>query len=550
MTDTDFEPNFQLLFEATPSPLLVLDPEFHIIAVNEAYVDATMTVREEIIGRHIFDVFPDNPDDPEATGERNLGTSLETVRRTREPDTMAVQKHDIQRPDGSFEVRYWSPKNVPVLDEKGELHAIIHRVEDITEVIELKEQGGELESQVTELEAELYERSQEIQHGKQRLEEAYAKLVETEEQIRLENRRKDEFLAMLSHEIRNPMAAISAAASLLAEDAPRAQMDDALATIERQVRHMKQLVDDLIDVSRIMQDRIDLQRKSCRLADLLEDSLDATRGKFDERDQRVEASMTTEPVVVKADPTRLVQVFTNLLDNASKYGSEGGQIRLEAEYDDGEAVVRVIDDGIGIDAELLPHVFDRFKQADTSLERSEGGIGLGLTLVDALVDMHGGSVRVESEGRGQGSTFEVRLPASLGDQDTPETDEPVSQTTVSHRILLVDDNAGLLESLRRLLELDNHEVETAEDGEEAIKAATAFKPDIAVVDIGLPGLDGYAVAERLRQLDATREANLYAMTGYGRENDRRLSEEAGFDKHLVKPVDPTELRRLVNETGD
>ncbi len=542
-------PNFRVLFEATPSPFLVLDLELVIIAVNNAYLEATMTDRDEICGRHIFEVFPDNPDDPRATGERNLGTSLEKVRRDEVADTVGVQKYDIRRPDGSFEVRYWSPKNVPVFDDDGELYAIIHRVEDVTEMVTIKEQGDELESQVTALEAELYERSRELKDNKMRLQEAYQKLVATKEQILRENQRKDEFLAMLSHELRNPMAAISVAANLLAERPGRAETAEAVATIERQVRQMQAMADDLLDVSRIVEQRIELDEESVSIIEVLGDAIDAVAGKLEDRGQEIECSIDDESVRVHGDPARLVQVFTNLLDNASKYGEEEGEIRVEVTCANEQVVVRVIDNGIGIASEMLPHVFDRFVQADTSLERSEGGLGLGLTLVRQLVRMHGGRVEVESEGPGTGSVFIVSLPASSEDEPSPRRSDGPTGESESRRVMLVEDNVDLVRTLRTLLELDDHEVAVAGDGEEAVTTAAQFDPDIAFVDIGLPRCDGYTVAERLREHETTCDTKLVAMTGYGRDDDRRRSDQAGFDKHLVKPVDPSELRELVQETG-
>ncbi len=544
---SDSAVDFGLVFRSTPAPYLILDPAFKIIAVNEAYLEATMTERDEIVGRHIFEVFPDNPDESGPTGVSNLRASLEAVRHELQPDSMAVQKYDIPRPDGSFEVRYWSPRNTPVIDNHGELYAIIHRVEDVTDLMRLEAHEGALKSHVTELEAELYERGQEIQRKKKRIEKAYEQLAKKDEQLRHENRLKDEFLAMLSHELRNPMAAIAMATQVLQSDAEAAARDDALEIVTRQVEHMRRMSDDLLDVSRLMNHQVQMRDEHVPLADIIDDALDAVRDRVKRENQHIELSMPDESVVLRGDSTRLVQVFTNLLDNASKYSPEGSRIWVDVAVEQDEAVVEVRDEGVGIAPDLLPHIFDLFEQADATLDRTQGGLGLGLTIVDRLVDLHGGTVEAYSEGPDRGSRFVVRLPARRSPADLADDDVADGSASPPQRVLLVDDNRDFANSLSLLVEQDGHQVELAYDGETAVASAASFEPDVVLLDIGLPVMDGYEVAGRLRELPQTRDAVIIALSGYGRHEDLQNSRRAGIDHHLVKPVDIAELRRLIGQ---
>ncbi|QDG49506.1 response regulator [Persicimonas caeni] len=534
--------NFRRLFESAPEPYLVLDPDFTIVAVNDAYLEATLTERDAIVGRHIFDVFPDNPDDPEATGVANLRASLETVRRDKVADTVAVQKYDIRRPDGSFETRYWSPRNSPVFDDDGELCEIIHRVEDVTELMRLKEKENSLESSVTEMEAELYDRSQEIQRKNRRLEEMA-------ELARRESRNKDQFLAMLGHELRNPMAAISTATYVLKDardqQAPNERLDWGLDIIERQLKHLSRLVNDLLDVARINEGRIELQREPVQINEIVRGALEIARPLINKRNQSLDIFLSDEPATVIGDTTRLTQVVSNLLNNASKYTPKGGHIAVGAGVENGLLFVEVTDNGKGIDAELLPHVFDMFRQAEVSIDRSQGGLGLGLTLVKKLVEMHDGTVQASSEGEGRGSRFVVHLPlASEASTPLDKTagDEPTGR---AQRVLVVDDNTDAAASLAMLLRVDGHQVEVAQDGDEAVDLAESFSPQVVLLDIALPDYDGYEVAHRLRQHTSANSLSLVAVTGYDDASDRRKSDEAGFAYHLVKPINHKRLRQVL-----
>jgi signal transduction histidine kinase/CheY-like chemotaxis protein len=385
-----------------------------------------------------------------------------------------------------------------------------------------------------------------------RISERTMELARANEALCEADRRKDDFLAMLAHELRNPLAPVRNALQLLkmpglgAEDARRAR-----DMMDRQVRHMVRLVDDLLEVSRILRGKIELRKERVDLATVVARAVETAQPTIDAQGQELHVSMPEEPIPLEADLVRLAQVFCNLLVNAAKYTNKAGRIWLMAERSGGEAVIRVRDSGIGIAPELLPRIFDLFIQADRSLARTQGGLGLGLTLVRRLVQMHGGSVTATSPGVGQGSEFMVRLPALA--EGVPEesagAEEPVRAAEVRRRVLVVDDNVDAAESTAVLLRFSGHEIAVAHDGHAALQAVRDFRPEIVLLDIGLPGMSGYDVARALRALPECRGMVLAAVTGYGQEEDRRRSREAGFDYHLTKPLAPSALAEVIVSTG-
>jgi signal transduction histidine kinase/DNA-binding response OmpR family regulator len=363
--------------------------------------------------------------------------------------------------------------------------------------------------------------------------------------IRENDLKKDEFLAMLAHELRNPLAPIRSGLELLeAGGADRATV----APMRRQVEHLVRLVDDLLDVSRITRGTIDLQRHSTDLRRAAATAVETSRPLIDAHEQTLQVSLPDDPLIISGDPVRLTQVLTNLLNNASRYTPNGGHISLSAQREGDEIVLRVVDTGAGVARDMLPKIFELFVQADRSLDRAKGGLGIGLTLVRRLVEMHNGRVQAFSEGPGLGSEFVVRLPIC----DEPlepdvANDDPIIETErgMPRRILIVDDNVDAATTLGMLLRLDGHNIRFAHDGQAAVDAAAEFSPDVVLLDIGLPKLDGYEVARRLRARPETEEALLVAVSGYGQEEDRRRSKEAGFDHHLTKPVDFSVLRQVL-----
>lgn len=354
------------------------------------------------------------------------------------------------------------------------------------------------------------------------------------------HRRKDEFLAMLSHELRNPLAPITNAVQLLElqKNSETKLQRQARTIIERQVGQLTRLIDDLLEVSRITTGRIHLQQERVGLNSVVERALETARPLMDKRKHQLQVSLSLHPIWLHADAARLEQVVVNLLTNAAKYTAEGGDISISVQREGDEAVLRVQDSGVGIAPELLPHIFDLFTQAERSLDRSEGGLGIGLCLVQRLLEMHGGRVEVSSE-LGKGSEFVVRLPVMV----TPEMQPPLTfkdsaeLTGRSLRVLVVDDNVDAAQSLALLLEESGHDVQTTYDGPTALEVALAFRPNVVLLDIGLPGLDGFEVAKRLRQDPDLKNIVLVAMTGYGQVTDKLRSHNAGFDHHLVKPAD-------------
>jgi PAS domain S-box-containing protein len=373
------------------------------------------------------------------------------------------------------------------------------------------------------------------------------------------DRRKDEFLATLAHELRNPLAPLRNALHLakLADPNPIPDVKRARDVMDRQIEHLIRLVDDLLDMSRINRGKVRLRKERVDLADVVARAVESSRPAIDERKHTLEISLPEEPILLEADAVRLAQVFLNLLTNASKYTPVGGLIRLSAEIGsaDGiapprrEVVVRVRDTGMGIAAELLPKVFDLFTQAERSLDRADGGLGVGLSLVRQLTELHGGTVTATSEGHGRGSEFSVRLPMAQGAApavpSAARTTSDVAARSFNCRVLVVDDNRDSADSLALLLRLMGHDVRTAHDGRLAVEVAAAYCPQIVFLDIGLPGLNGLEVCQRLRGTRDMNKAVIVAVTGYGQDEDKRRSKEAGFDAHLIKPIDMSTLQTMM-----
>jgi PAS domain S-box-containing protein len=380
---------------------------------------------------------------------------------------------------------------------------------------------------------------------RRRLEDDLRKLATDLSEV---DRRKNEFLATLAHELRNPLAPLSNVLEVLKRHNTQ---DDTLRlgfdTMERQLAQLVRLVDDLLDLNRITHNRIELRRSQVELGSVIRQAIQASQPLAEAAGHQIEVIPSPDPIHLHADPVRLTQVFGNLLNNSCKYTMPGGKIQVRTERDGDQAVITVQDTGIGIPRDKLDSIFDMFTQVDRSLERSQGGLGIGLTLVRRLVELHGGSAEARSAGEGQGSEFVVRLPIAIGAGDTA-----VSAPSAAHgarlprRILIVDDNEDSAESLALLLEMTGHETHTAHDGETALHNAEKLRPHVMLLDIGLPTLNGHEVCRRIRQQSWGQQMVLIALTGWGQEEDRRRSEEAGFDGHLVKPVNHSRLAALLD----
>lgn len=366
------------------------------------------------------------------------------------------------------------------------------------------------------------------------------------------DRQKNEFLSMLAHELRNPLAPIRNAAEVIhLRSAAQPDVARAREMIDRQIAHMVRLVDDLLDVSRITRGKIHLKPTDVDLGVLLEHVIEGVKPTVKAAEHVLTVELPAERIRVHGDPDRLAQVFTNLLNNAVKYTPPGGRISVTLERSGNEAVVRIRDTGIGIPPSMLSSVFELFTQVDRSLDRAKGGLGLGLTLVQRLVSLHGGTVSAHSDGLDRGSIFSVRFPAisvetPVPPATTPHPVAPSSGKTLKRAILLVDDNVDAAESMAVLLQISGHDVRLAHDGPTALAVALEHPPDVVVLDIGLPGMDGYEVARRLRSEPATRGAILVAVTGYGRDEDRQRAIAAGFDHHLTKPAEYTAVLNLIH----
>jgi len=380
-------------------------------------------------------------------------------------------------------------------------------------------------------------------------EKALNELRLAEAQLTQADHRKNEFLATLAHELRNPLSPISNALQIMRSDPTGDKAPNLLAMMDRQVTHLVRLIDDLLDVSRISQGKIDLRRENITLQSAIQDALDASRPLIDSSAHTLVLDVPEKLLWLHADSTRVSQIVSNLLNNAAKYSPHGSCITLAARVDNGEAVLSVSDTGLGIPSDMLPQIFDLFTQVDRTLARSQGGLGIGLALVKQLLEMHGGKIEAMSAGLNQGSRFTIRLPlaivavesnAAMQENTTPPVDAAL-------RVLVVDDNAPSAQTIGWMLEMDSHEPRLAHNAREALLAAGEFLPDAILLDIGLPDMDGYDLCRELRKDPRFENTLIIAQTGWGQAKDRQLAAEAGFDHHLVKPFSVNELSALLNK---
>jgi PAS domain S-box-containing protein len=493
------EARLRIILDNAPAMVYVVDREHRFMFINRRWKKVFNLTNEQVAGRSFYDFFPKQVADDFATNnckvlEANTALELEEV---------------VPQADG--EHTYISSK-VPLFDASGVSYAVCGISVDITE------------------------RKRAVQV------------------LRDADRRKDEFLATLAHELRNPLAPIRNAVKILqAKGPPTQELVWARGVIDRQLQFMSRLLEDLLDVSRISRNSLQLRMERIDLAAAIEAAVETSRPVIDAGQHELTVVLPLEPVCLEADLVRLAEIFANLLNNAAKYTEAGGRISLAAKRCGSEVVVSVKDNGIGINADMLPRVFEIFTQSKGSLERSQGGLGIGLSLVKGLVELHGGSIECRSDGAGRGSEFIVRLPvasespipAKAGMREDDGQNSAGKKSVVKRRVLIADDNRDAADSLSMLLKLSGHEVKTGYDGEQALEVAEAMRPEVVLLDIGMPKLNGYEVCRRIRKEAWGKDILLIALTGWGQEEDRRRTDEAGFNEHMVKPVDPTQLVQLL-----
>ncbi len=398
---------------------------------------------------------------------------------------------------------------------------------------------------------EVERRAKALEESNRSLEIEMTERQAAENALRLADRRKDEFLATLAHELRNPLAPVLNSLKILRLSRDPHALENAQMIMERQLNHMVRLVDDLLDVSRITTGKLTISRRLVDIRSVMNDAVEASRTFIDTRSHKLEVELPSETVYVDADPVRLAQVFSNLLNNAAKYTNPGGVITFAAAIEDGEIVVSVADNGIGIESGMLNEIFEMFTQVDNTLERVHAGLGVGLALSRRLVELHGGRLHATSKGSGKGSIFSVHL--GIAPQVAPSVESGNAEATVpgvTRSILLVDDNIDFIATMENLLKLLGHEVKVAHDGATALRVAAEFAPEFIFMDIGMPGLNGYDVARMLRQRPEMENAVLVAVTGWGGEKDRQMSRNAGFNFHLIKPVELSEILKVLEMNTD
>ena len=497
-----------LLLKAPVATALFRGPDHVFELANERFL-RMVNRSSDVVGRPYREGFPEVVGTP-------LAATLDHVYRTGEPFSTGEMLVRLDRQgDGTLQEGFFTFNIEPLRDEKGRVYGMMAVAVEITEQVNARRS---------------VERTQKEREG----------LLH---ELEAANRAKDEFLAMLGHELRNPLSPIVTALSLMKRrsDGRTTREQD---IIERQVGHLVRLVDDLLDVSKITRGKITLRREPVEMADVVAKAMEMSGDLLEQRRHRLTIDVPPRGLLVDGDPVRLAQVVANLLTNAARYTEPGGVVSVRAVRDARDAVLVVKDTGVGIAPEMLPHIFDLFVQGQQSADRKEGGLGLGLALVRSLVALHGGTVVARSEGAGKGSEFEIRLPAAAriaeGDVARPPT-VPGS----AKRVLVVDDNVDSAEMLGELLREAGHDVAVAHDGPAALGIVEGFAPDVALLDIGLPVMDGYELGKRVHEFPNGSRCRLIALTGYGHEHDRDQSKASGFEAHLVKPVDPDRVLGVV-----
>jgi len=546
-------PDFRALFESAPGLYLVLTPDLNIVAVSDAYLRATMTMREGILGRGIFDVFPDNPNDPAATGVRNLRTSLERVLHDKISDTMAVQKYDIRKPEsegGEFEERYWSPVNSPVFGPDKEVSYIIHRVEDVTEFVRLKQQGieqqklaQELRTHAGHMEAEVFLRAKEVQEANRRLETTNQELVRAKEEAERGSRFKDQFLSTMSHELRTPMNAILGFSELLTEER-YGSLNDRQRRYVNHIRsggqHLLKLINDILDLSKIEAGRMELTIEYVEVEQTIVEVLDSVRPLAEKKSQTLVHGEETG-LAVRADATRFRQVLMNLLANAIKFTPEGGRIEVSARRVDDEVRAEVCDSGPGIPPEEQKRIFEAFYRLQQRGEAPEG-TGLGLAITKRLVELQAGQLGLESQ-PGQGSCFWFSLPsAGLSRKKRPAPARGAVAAPAAQRIVVVEDDRSTAQLIQAQLSAAGFETQVCLDPRRALDMVAAFQPQVVTLDLLMKPVNGWEILLELKNDIRTKDIPVIVLTVVDQPG---MGITLGADEFLVKPVDKEVLLKGV-----
>lgn len=553
MVDDGDRLDYRRLFEASPSPYLIMTADFVIVTVNRAYAEATMTDPDTVAGRPMFEVFPDNPADPDADGVANLRRSLQTVVHTGAADAMALQRYDIRDPAGGFVERYWSPVNTPVLDTEGRVAFIIHRVQDVTDLVTLRRErqeqrqaAAQLQTRVEQMEADLFSRARQVQDANRQLRELNAQLAATSAALSAQQKAKDQFIATLSHELRNPLAAVRAALDLLALDLPD---HPALAVLGRQAATLTRMTDDLLDAARAAGGRLYVNRRPTDLRPIVQAAARDAVAAHPHAGNPLRCTVPATPVVVDGDPVRLAQLLTNLLDNAYRHGGPAAAITVDLTADPVTAQLRVHDTGAGFDPQSTNQLFDAFARTAVPGAGGAGGLGLGLAVVRGIAERHDGTVTARSDGPGRGASFTVRIPLTHVPTATATRERPAARPPL--RILIIDDNDDLARTYQALLTHrgDDVRVETTAAG--GLAAIRHDRFDLILCDLALGGdLDGYEITRRLRRSPAHRNTRIVAVSGFSQDSDRDRAQAAGFDAHLAKPLHLDDLDRLLEKWSD
>ena len=494
--------------DVLPEPILLIEADGRIVGVNRPLASMLGAAREELSGRQIGDILDDAGKQAELIGAcagRSVGSpGVVSLRPTNGPPISFHADSAIYQPNAS------SPSLM---------------------LIRLLPREGALSSEI------------------ERRKNAEARLEQAAEMSREAEHRKDEFLATLAHELRNPLAPIRNSMQIMqASEGDVAMISAARVIVERQLKHLSRLIEDLLDISRITQGKIELRTGPTDLGSIIQMALEISRPQLEGKQHPLQIELASEGLTLEGDRNRLAQAFANLLSNASKYSGAGKPIRIEAAVEGEQTVVRVIDRGIGIPSDMLERIFELFVQVDRTGSGTHDGLGIGLSLVKRIVELHGGSVAAFSEGQDRGSRFTVRLPRSARSESSIVLPPPERLAASGRRlrILVADDNRDAAQTLAMLLRLDGHDVRAVQDGSEALVIGDAFHPQLLLLDIGMPVLDGYETARQVRERDWGRKAQLAALTGWGQDSDRKKALDAGFQYHLVKPAEPEALRAVID----